>query len=390
MALQLWQTLKKAILAYTGMSILAYSPATFFTVLALGLAVYYVISGLFGSPEAHQRPRDDCKEQMQPLPPSDSTGGARGGGAEAEAWDDAPGSIKPPFPMAPIIKRQISDVSQSSEGQLMFLRGDVSFDFRKEETIGLDFINGINLKEKSSSKDDTVRATNPQEVKIINHVEAEEKQARKEKKRTRARKKKKIMHHSSNHKILLVGEGDFSFAACLARAFSSAPNIVATSLDSRVSLKRKYSRASINLKELEDRGCTVLHGVNAHTMSKHPSLILKSFDRIVFNFPHAGFFYKEDDLRQIEIHQKLVKGFLKSASSMLSYNGQVHITHKTAYPFSTWAIVSLAKEVGLYLLDEDEFMPLRYPGYVNKRGDGSRCDESFPIGPCKTYKFTKS
>ncbi|PKI78815.1 hypothetical protein CRG98_000775 [Punica granatum] len=310
MALQLWQTLKKAILAYTGMSILAYSPATFFTVLALGLAVYYVISGLFGSPEAHQRPRDDCKEQMQPLPPSDSTGGARGGGAEAEAWDDAPGSIKPPFPMAPIIKRQISDVSQSSEGQLMFLRGDVSFDFRKEETIGLDFINGINLKEKSSSKDDTVRATNPQEVKIINHVEAEEKQARKEKKRTRARKKKKIMHHSSNHKILLVGEGDFSFAACLARAFSSAPNIVATSLDSR------------------------------------------------------GFFYKEDDLRQIEIHQKLVKGFLKSASSMLSYNGQVHITHKTAYPFSTWAIVSLAKEVGLYLLDEDEFMPLRYPGYI--------------------------
>ncbi|XP_031406922.1 varicose-related protein-like [Punica granatum] len=43
----------------------------------------------------------------------------------------------------------------------------------------------------------------------------------------------KIMHYSSNHSILLVGEGDFSFAACLARAFGSAPHIVATSLDSR-------------------------------------------------------------------------------------------------------------------------------------------------------------
>ncbi|XP_031407168.1 uncharacterized protein At4g26485-like isoform X2 [Punica granatum] len=271
----------------------------------------------------------------------------------------------------------------------MLLMGDVSFDFRKEETIVLDCINGINLKEKSSSKDDTIRAKNPQVVKIINLVGAEEKRVWKEKKIMRARKEQKIMHYSSNHDILLVGEGDFSFAACLARAFGSAPHIVATSLDSRVSLERKYSRASINLKELEDRGCTVLHGVNAHTMSKHPSLILKSFDCIVFNFPRAGFFYKEHDLQQIKIHQKLVKGFLKSASSMLSYNGQVHITHKTAYPFSAWDIVGLAKEVGLYLLDEDEFMPLRYPGYVNKRGDGHHCDKSFPIGSCSTYKFTK-
>ncbi|XP_031405807.1 uncharacterized protein LOC116214556 [Punica granatum] len=205
----------------------------------------------------------------------------------------------------------------------------------------------------------------------------------------RAREEKKIMHYSSNHNILLVGEGDFSFATCLAQAFGSAPNIVATSLDSRVSLERKYSRASINLKELEDRGCTVLHGVDAHTMSTHPSLILKSFDRIVYNFPHAGFFYKEDDLQQIRIHKELVKGFLKSASSMLSYNGQVHITHKTNYPFSAWDIVGLAEEVGLYLLDEDNFKPWMYPGYVNKRGDGHRSDESFLVGLCSTYKFTK-
>ncbi|GAB2281975.1 hypothetical protein Dimus_016539 [Dionaea muscipula] len=34
-------------------------------------------------------------------------------------------------------------------------------------------------------------------------------------------------------KILLVGEGDFSFAACLAKAFGSATNMVATSLDPR-------------------------------------------------------------------------------------------------------------------------------------------------------------
>lgn len=42
-----------------------------------------------------------------------------------------------------------------------------------------------------------------------------------------------IKHYSSRHKILLVGEGDFSFALCLANAFGSASNIVATSFDSR-------------------------------------------------------------------------------------------------------------------------------------------------------------
>ncbi|KAL3726059.1 hypothetical protein ACJRO7_031015 [Eucalyptus globulus] len=71
MALQLWEPLKESIVAFTGLS-----PATFFTVLALGLAVYYVVSSLFRSLSAHhqrlsdhhQRPRD-YQEQMQPLPP---------------------------------------------------------------------------------------------------------------------------------------------------------------------------------------------------------------------------------------------------------------------------------------------------------------------------------
>lgn len=40
-------------------------------------------------------------------------------------------------------------------------------------------------------------------------------------------------HYSSKQRILLVGEGDLSFALCLATAFASARNIVATSLDTQ-------------------------------------------------------------------------------------------------------------------------------------------------------------
>lgn len=40
-------------------------------------------------------------------------------------------------------------------------------------------------------------------------------------------------HYSSRHRILLVGEGDFSFSLSLARRFGSAHNMVATSLDTQ-------------------------------------------------------------------------------------------------------------------------------------------------------------
>lgn len=31
-----------------------------------------------------------------------------------------------------------------------------------------------------------------------------------------------------------------------------------------------------------------------------------------------------------------------------------------------------------------------YPGYSNKRGEGDRCDQPFPLGECSTFKFRSS
>ncbi|GMN44625.1 hypothetical protein TIFTF001_013816 [Ficus carica] len=101
MALQLWETLKEAITAYTGLS-----PATFFTVLALVFAIYYVVSDLFGPSETHQaRPRS--VDEVPPLPPPVQLGEITED--ELKKYDGA----DPEKPLLMAIKGQIYDVSQS-------------------------------------------------------------------------------------------------------------------------------------------------------------------------------------------------------------------------------------------------------------------------------------
>ncbi|BBH01451.1 hypothetical protein with DUF2431 [Prunus dulcis] len=171
-----------------------------------------------------------------------------------------------------------------------------------------------------------------------------------------------IKHYNSHQKILLVGEGDFSFAVCLARAFGSAVNMFATSLDSRESLMLNYSKAMSKVMELEARGCKVLLEVDVHSMSQHPFLISERFDCIIYNIPHVGYlhgpFSAECNGFQNRLHQDLIRGFLQNASQLLTAIGEIHVTHKTTFPFSEQKIVELAQEVGyqkILLVGEGDF-----------------------------------
>lgn len=196
-----------------------------------------------------------------------------------------------------------------------------------------------------------------------------------------------VKHYSSNHQMLLVGEGDFSFSLCLALAFGSASNICASSLDSYVDVIQKYKRAKSNLDNLKKLGACILHGVDATTMEFHPDLGTRKFDRIIFNFPHAGFYGKEDNDLLIGMHRSLVRDFFRNVSGMLRDGGEVHVNHKTTDPFSNWNIKELAIESSLSFICCPEFKIEDYPAYNNKRGDGPRCDEPFPLGECSTFIF---
>ncbi|XP_048530707.1 uncharacterized protein LOC125509728 isoform X2 [Triticum urartu] len=196
-----------------------------------------------------------------------------------------------------------------------------------------------------------------------------------------------LKHYSSMQSILVVGDGDFSFSLALATAFGSGEHIVATSLDSYDTLKKKYGNAEANITELKRLDCTVLHGVDAKLMKLYPSLKMRRFDRIVFNFPHAGFNGKEDNPLVINLHKQLVNGFFANAQHLLRPFGEIHLSHKTGYPYDTWDIEQLANESCLIMFAKDIFCKEEYPGYNQKRGDGAKCDQSFALGPCYTYKF---
>ena len=68
---------------------------------------------------------------------------------------------------------------------------------------------------------------------------------------------------SSKLRVLLVGEGDFSFAVSLT-ATIGGPSLVATSLDTRGEVLQKYgAEADQNIRALRAAGATVIHGVDA-------------------------------------------------------------------------------------------------------------------------------
>ncbi|XP_020536955.1 uncharacterized protein LOC105639143 isoform X2 [Jatropha curcas] len=152
-----------------------------------------------------------------------------------------------------------------------------------------------------------------------------------------------------------------------------------------------YKNAKSNLENLLKLGATILHGVDATKMKFHPDLKMRKFDRIIFNFPHAGFNGKEDDINVINMHKELVLHFFKNASCMLRAYGEIHVSHKTSRPFCDWNIEELACRCSLEQVDCVDFKIEDYAGYKNKRGNdkknGTRWDEPFPLGECSTFKF---
>ncbi|KAF6153853.1 hypothetical protein GIB67_001086 [Kingdonia uniflora] len=166
--------------------------------------------------------------------------------------------------------------------------------------------------------------------------------------------------------------------------------MVATSLHSEEWQPIMHWSSEAHLEELKRLGCLILHDIDVYEMGSDTILTKMNFDRIIFNFPHAGHFPDlcERHTELIEMHKELLSYFFKNAKGLLNKDGEVHVTHREDYPYDHWKVTKLAKKEGLHLFEKVEFQKSDYPGYHNKRGGDIKSNQTFPLGNSFTFKFT--
>jgi len=221
--------------------------------------------------------------------------------------------------------------------------------------------------------------------------------------------------YSPKEKILLVGEGDFSFTAALIRAWrknnrkeiigknkvagDDGPsdsvkddeiledligfNVVSTCLDSEEELLKKYPEAEKNLDFIDAAGTAIVHKVDCTKLFDNIdvlhalSLISQheeeeaGFDKIIFNFPHLGCGICDTN-ENVKQHQDLIRDFCTSAYKVLAPNGQLHITVKNGEPYQSWKVSKIVLETNFWTVrNAFPFLIDQYPGYQHRRTLGA-------------------
>ncbi|CAE6521591.1 unnamed protein product [Rhizoctonia solani] len=264
------------------------------------------------------------------------------------------------------------------------------------------------------------------------------------KKRKNTENNKKItIPFISTDRILLIGEGNFSFARSLLdhSSIPSLPpaNITATAYDSEPDCLSKYPDAQSHISALRSAGATILFGVDARHLDKtFPLKASKKWDKVVWNFPHVGLSIADQD-RNIAANQSTLLGFLASVKPYLAEGaipdpnakgksvkkgedvsdedqdedeenmmsiqeekhkmaGSVLITLREQEPYTLWDLPRLAKNpvvvaTSRTVLPQPRYIQVRsfafhpeaYSGYEHRRTSGWDEKESPLVGPNKHH-----
>ncbi|XXH04857.1 hypothetical protein Hte_011279 [Hypoxylon texense] len=174
-------------------------------------------------------------------------------------------------------------------------------------------------------------------------------------------------------RILLIGDGDLSFAASLVEHHFCA-DVTATVLEANLdALVEKYPQVPENIAKIEAEGSKVLYNVDATKMApfvekkgKDSSGSVGAMDRIIFNFPHVG--GKSTDVnRQVRYNQELLVSFFRRAGPSLAPGGSIVVTLFEGEPYTLWNVRDLARHSGLQVERSFRFRASAYPGYRHAR-----------------------
>ncbi|XP_053449651.1 ferredoxin-fold anticodon-binding domain-containing protein 1 isoform X1 [Nycticebus coucang] len=193
-------------------------------------------------------------------------------------------------------------------------------------------------------------------------------------------------------RLLLVGEGNFSFAVALSRTLDPSTSLTATCLPGLVDLARDPV-AQQNLQRLRERGAEVRFGVDCTRLADTFELQDRGFDRIYFNFPHCG------RKAGVAKNRELLAKFFQSCADVLAEDGEVHVAlcrGQGGTPVdkpqrewhNSWQVVAMAAVGGLILSGVHPFSCEALPGY---KCTGYRSqDKSFHVEGALNHIFTRS
>lgn len=218
--------------------------------------------------------------------------------------------------------------------------------------------------------------------------------------------------YHSGQRVLLVGEGNLSFALALTTLFGGeGANLLATSLDRPGVARAAYPDLRDIEQSLEASGAAVRFGVDVEDgdalrraakawwaagndpearaanarggsgggggaepgapSGAGPGGFFKGFDRVVWNFPDAG--VGVVGRLAVQANQDLLDAFFRQVKSLLSKNGEVHVAMRACEHRARWNVAGVAARAGYAHRASVAFAPADFPGYEHFRTLGEAC-----------------
>ena len=214
--------------------------------------------------------------------------------------------------------------------------------------------------------------------------------------------------YSPRSRIIVLGDGDLTFSASLARSLATTARVatsrgqrhnrpppsppplqlVCSTYDTAQAWEGKYARSiARRTATAAVAGVRIEHGIDATQLDTRETVAQlggrHSFDRVIFNFPHAGWVGHSSDEREesatmVSRQRTLMMGTLAAAGALLAkQGGELHLRLKTGSPYCCWGMQQLVADAGWAIVGSAPFAAKHWPSYSPVYGAGRRSHRRF-------------